>query len=677
MAPATSFISAPRPQYFIHRADGTLTPLIALDELPESVRLANVPTALSIEETVGMTSLGLKARGAGTYEVEVRDHPGSEASIYGARSVAIQEGVDGLSIADPLDRETAGKSVGEIDETNPLEGWRRSVAIDASATEVSHTFDKYTTSTNTSIKPDRDATPQPRQRRGSGATEQSINAAYNPATPGQFAKKIWCSHWIRTGECDFTQQGCIYKHVMPDIETLRKLGHRHWPRWYREAEKLTPNNAADYGREPGTDPTPKREPVPVPQPVPQVPTAQHHPQALSTLSIRNTHTAPMYGRSGPRSAWGTGSITQGSQWGGNRWPSGGFNNAARYPAGPPHRTPPHHNVWRDFAVNNGTAPQSPSPFVGQQQGLGQERQSHDYRTNPYARPPMPIPQHQDSTTAAQLTPNLGTAPIVGTSRTPQPMNLASLDAKFRSYSEHITLEERFAKLTPNQTGSTVRAASHPTTQFSGPRSFTDTNAPLTGDPSFQPTSIMSRPSTAHSVMKDFVPLAPAQPVDNKAAPPVTSSGPHKRTAPVTRPLTDGLPVLPAPQHPRRFEKARFVAPDQNIVQSTPPAEAPAVQAEQAPAKTEPTSTPVHDSADTRHSNSSAATETGATVAARSGTAINPARRTQGAARGRGSHGSRSWTRHSQQRANDWKQNKRPASRRRAESEDLVDLRSQT
>jgi hypothetical protein len=49
-------------------------------------------------------------------------------------------------------------------------------------------------------------------------------------------KKEWCSHWIRHGECNFTQQGCIFKHEMPDNLTLNNIGFRCVPDWYKERE---------------------------------------------------------------------------------------------------------------------------------------------------------------------------------------------------------------------------------------------------------------------------------------------------------------------------------------------------------------------------------------------------------------------------------------------------------
>jgi len=39
-------------------------------------------------------------------------------------------------------------------------------------------------------------------------------------------KKKYCSFWIRSGECNYIQQGCLYVHGMPGLETLRQIGFR-------------------------------------------------------------------------------------------------------------------------------------------------------------------------------------------------------------------------------------------------------------------------------------------------------------------------------------------------------------------------------------------------------------------------------------------------------------------
>ncbi|PVH99551.1 hypothetical protein DM02DRAFT_711304 [Periconia macrospinosa] len=51
------------------------------------------------------------------------------------------------------------------------------------------------------------------------------------------SKKVYCTHWIATGECKFIAQGCIFKHEMPSTqEELRKIGFTQVPKWYKEKQ---------------------------------------------------------------------------------------------------------------------------------------------------------------------------------------------------------------------------------------------------------------------------------------------------------------------------------------------------------------------------------------------------------------------------------------------------------
>ncbi|KAG9193905.1 hypothetical protein G6011_03940 [Alternaria panax] len=53
------------------------------------------------------------------------------------------------------------------------------------------------------------------------------------------SKKEYCTHWIKTGECDWTAIGCKFKHEMPSIEKLRELGFvRGIPRWWQEKSAM-------------------------------------------------------------------------------------------------------------------------------------------------------------------------------------------------------------------------------------------------------------------------------------------------------------------------------------------------------------------------------------------------------------------------------------------------------
>ncbi|KAI5309119.1 hypothetical protein KEM55_004019 [Ascosphaera atra] len=141
-----------RPQFCVTRPDGTVSPLVPLDELPPFIEVVGCPRSTYQNDCHGMIPVG------GYY------HPGRHYSttIYSPGG--------------------------------------------------SYTFD----SNGTLIK---------------GNEAVWNNTSRNNSRP----KKEFCSHWIRTGECDFMQQGCKFKHMMPtDPVTLGKLGLRDIPRWYRK-----------------------------------------------------------------------------------------------------------------------------------------------------------------------------------------------------------------------------------------------------------------------------------------------------------------------------------------------------------------------------------------------------------------------------------------------------------
>ncbi|KAB8576220.1 hypothetical protein FH972_025748 [Carpinus fangiana] len=56
------------------------------------------------------------------------------------------------------------------------------------------------------------------------------------------SKKVYCSHWIWKGECAYGQQGCLYKHEMPNKETLATIGIHHIPKWWQELQMFNKDN---------------------------------------------------------------------------------------------------------------------------------------------------------------------------------------------------------------------------------------------------------------------------------------------------------------------------------------------------------------------------------------------------------------------------------------------------
>ena len=69
-------------------------------------------------------------------------------------------------------------------------------------------------------------------------------------TPSGKKTKIYCDKWVHEGVCAFTQQGCKYKHEMPqDRATQHALGlFQGLPAWYkRHQSELQRSRAPDTG----------------------------------------------------------------------------------------------------------------------------------------------------------------------------------------------------------------------------------------------------------------------------------------------------------------------------------------------------------------------------------------------------------------------------------------------
>ncbi|EEH20751.2 hypothetical protein PABG_02982 [Paracoccidioides brasiliensis Pb03] len=212
------------PQFCVTRPNGDITALIAVDELPPFVSIRGVPRSLSqIDDVHRMINVGtLPSRGQfytidvaaeaysySTYSSLPNGAPNGEIGIasaitIGASGISHQPGVINAAIWSP---DSADRNI---------INWRSEVNSNA-ATPIGQEI----------LRND-----------GSPAALRQFRSqnANNPKTP---SKKQYCSFWIRRGECDYSQQGCRFKHEMPrDLETLERLGLRDIPRWFRDKYKV-------------------------------------------------------------------------------------------------------------------------------------------------------------------------------------------------------------------------------------------------------------------------------------------------------------------------------------------------------------------------------------------------------------------------------------------------------
>lgn len=241
--------NSPRPQYFVAREDGTLTPLIAVDELPRNVHILGVTANITHAATQNMISLGLKERSSLRYVVSMTDQaPATSAVSANAPS--------GEEIKRPT-VENGGTAKASVEK------WRRGVKTKGNAeaetargngekeSETSEEVDEE-------VNVDRPKSKSPRELPRFTTAIPSQAGAAGAGTKGTLGRKLYCTHWIRWGECDYTQQGCLYKHEMPDEKTLNEIGIATYPRWYRIAnpEKFGGiTEVPEWHRRPGPAPT--------------------------------------------------------------------------------------------------------------------------------------------------------------------------------------------------------------------------------------------------------------------------------------------------------------------------------------------------------------------------------------------------------------------------------------
>ncbi|KAL4803622.1 hypothetical protein BDV18DRAFT_162642 [Aspergillus unguis] len=199
-----------RPQFFCTRPNGTLTPLIAVDELPTNISIRSAPRSISPNETQGMTSLGAVSPRGQFYAVDgaapAASRPSSANGMNNRfRNNDLQSALMKI-LADENIPANQRFALSNVLQQGLPQNWQASMS-NPSATGW--------------LVPNNGGSP------GTGNNQQQPHF--------RNVKKEYCSYWIRHGECDYQQQGCLYKHEMPhDRAMLEKLGLRDIPRWYRD-----------------------------------------------------------------------------------------------------------------------------------------------------------------------------------------------------------------------------------------------------------------------------------------------------------------------------------------------------------------------------------------------------------------------------------------------------------
>ncbi|OCL14590.1 hypothetical protein AOQ84DRAFT_384620 [Glonium stellatum] len=214
-----------RPRWFISRDNGVMVPLVAVDELPEGIRLQGAPRKLTLAEVRGMEFLGEFPPTNTTYSVE-------SYSVHSALPGAAEapQTKSRFLAPDAMVRKPYSTST---PNNTPVLGTSSPYQLSAPTMEASIANPILAKQQQPSLSVmDAIAGSDPATAARIGYTPRRPLPP-SGAEPEQ-EKKVYCTYWIRTGECDYTQQGCLYKHEMPDLETLKNIGFISEPKWWKE-----------------------------------------------------------------------------------------------------------------------------------------------------------------------------------------------------------------------------------------------------------------------------------------------------------------------------------------------------------------------------------------------------------------------------------------------------------
>ncbi|PPJ54422.1 hypothetical protein CBER1_07382 [Cercospora berteroae] len=229
----------PRLAYFITRPNGFAIPLIPADELPFTVKLHNVPRVLNPQDTYGMQYVGttpyagttFKLDGLGSTDLQRSNSPPTSVPFHtrGHSATGVKQYLAPDALARQAFANTPQATVSGLESNN---------SRPASAHETAKSWRRNDPAESTD--PTQSVIDAILRSKAGAETAERVGYRSRDTTPPPSGivpdqdKKVFCTHWIMTGDCKFVQQGCRYKHEMPSEAKLKELGIRHTPRWWLE-----------------------------------------------------------------------------------------------------------------------------------------------------------------------------------------------------------------------------------------------------------------------------------------------------------------------------------------------------------------------------------------------------------------------------------------------------------
>lgn len=255
---------AARPTHFLVRPDvrrqtvsgvaiepGSIVPLIAVDQLPAWLEIVGIPRQLTVEQTVGLSNLGIVTRGSTKYDVKIHwsSHQPADPTTQ-ALGRTHDDGTQNASVTH-LSSHPVADSSGIASPHGRLQ------AGPPNPTEPAHLADRMMAhdSRRSSLSPRRQShcIPAANLLRPSSATTGAVNVSPNsnqllplPLSPHhKYLRPLvvgvkgpaphFCRHWCHHGTCKWGSY-CRYAHRMPATASeLEEVGLKAFPAWWTVA----------------------------------------------------------------------------------------------------------------------------------------------------------------------------------------------------------------------------------------------------------------------------------------------------------------------------------------------------------------------------------------------------------------------------------------------------------
>lgn len=216
---------APKLRLCLKRKNNHYVPLVAVDELPSWIKLKGVPMNLCAQDVADLqiTNCGDYPRTYdGYYQVEL-DGPPAELQPC---NVLTGYEAGGSSISQNSST-TDGKVFMAPDKNG--EEWKTSSGT--MGKEKAHIKDVQVFP----FSPGQCIILNWKQVKGAGFKMQTRVPTTKQGQHGTFGRNIFCSYYLRRGECDYEQTGCKFRHDLPEDPKLRRdIGFLRAPAWIRE-----------------------------------------------------------------------------------------------------------------------------------------------------------------------------------------------------------------------------------------------------------------------------------------------------------------------------------------------------------------------------------------------------------------------------------------------------------